>query len=70
MYRGRLAPTPTGLLHLGHARTFWTAQQRSRKLDGNLLYRNEDLDPARASGIRPFTGLWDSTLRRTSGTPR
>ena len=47
MYRGRLAPTPTGLLHLGHARTFWTAQQRAREQDGILLYRNEDLDPAR-----------------------
>ena len=22
---GRLAPSPTGLLHLGHARTFWIA---------------------------------------------
>ena len=47
MYHGRLAPTPTGLLHLGHARTFWAAQQRTRKLGGILLYRNEDLDPAR-----------------------
>ncbi|MDP7010325.1 MAG: tRNA glutamyl-Q(34) synthetase GluQRS [Verrucomicrobiota bacterium] len=47
MYRGRLAPTPTGLLHLGHARTFWTAQQRARDQGGILLYRNEDLDPAR-----------------------
>ena len=47
MYRGRLAPTPTGLLHLGHARTFWTAQQRAREQGGILFYRNEDLDPAR-----------------------
>ena len=47
MYRGRLAPTPTGLLHLGHARTFWTAQQRARDQGGILIYRNEDLDPAR-----------------------
>jgi len=47
MYHGRLAPTPTGLLHLGHARTFWIAQQRARKQGGILFYRNEDLDSAR-----------------------
>ncbi len=46
-YRGRLAPTPTGDLHLGHARTFWIAQQRALEHDGILLYRNEDLDLAR-----------------------
>ncbi len=46
-YRGRLAPSPTGLLHLGHARTFWTAQQRARARSGALILRNEDLDPGR-----------------------
>jgi glutamyl-tRNA synthetase len=46
-YRGRLAPSPTGRLHLGHARTFWTAQQRARAAGGVLVLRNEDLDPAR-----------------------
>ena len=46
-YRGRLAPSPTGYLHLGHARTFWTAQQRARAAGGALLLRNEDLDRAR-----------------------
>jgi len=46
-YRGRVAPSPTGYLHLGHARTFWTAQERARKQHGTLVLRNEDLDPAR-----------------------
>ncbi len=46
-YRGRLAPSPTGWLHLGHARTFWTAQQRARSSGGVLILRNDDLDAAR-----------------------
>ena len=46
-YRGRLAPSPTGYLHLGHARTFWTARERARVNDGVLILRNEDLDRAR-----------------------
>jgi glutamyl-tRNA synthetase len=46
-YRGRLAPSPTGLLHLGHARTFWTAFTRARAQRGTLVFRNEDLDPQR-----------------------
>ena len=43
-YRGRLAPSPTGHLHLGHARTFWVAQERARTHGGALILRNEDLD--------------------------
>jgi len=43
-YRGRLAPSPTGYLHLGHARTFWVAWQRARAARGKLIFRNEDLD--------------------------
>lgn len=43
-YRGRLAPSPTGLLHLGHARTFWIAAQRAASSGGELLLRNDDLD--------------------------
>ncbi|MEW6156137.1 MAG: tRNA glutamyl-Q(34) synthetase GluQRS [Verrucomicrobiota bacterium] len=46
-YRGRLAPSPTGYLHLGHARTFWIAQERCREANGVLLLRNEDLDGPR-----------------------
>ena len=46
-YRGRIAPSPTGYLHLGHAATFWTAFQRAREYAGTLVFRNEDLDPQR-----------------------
>lgn len=47
-YRGRLAPSPTGHLHLGHARTFWTAYARARAAGGVLVLRDEDLDPSRS----------------------
>jgi len=46
-YRGRIAPSPTGFLHLGHARTFWTAQMRARECGGTLVLRIEDLDRER-----------------------
>lgn len=46
-YRGRLAPSPTGLLHLGHARTFWIAAERAKQNRGQLILRNEDLDASR-----------------------
>jgi len=47
-YRGRIAPSPTGWLHVGHARTFWTAYARAREAGGVLVLRNEDLDPLRS----------------------
>ena len=46
-YRGRLAPSPTGYLHLGHARTFWIAAERARAAGGTLDLRLDDLDQAR-----------------------
>jgi len=46
-YRGRVAPSPTGLLHLGHAQTFWVAAQRAQEHHGQLIFRNEDLDSQR-----------------------
>lgn len=46
-YLGRLAPTPTGYLHLGHARTFHTAWKRARDAGGALIYREEDIDVLR-----------------------
>ena len=47
-YRGRLAPSPTGYLHLGHARTFRAAHERARAAGGVLVLRDEDLDTSRA----------------------
>jgi glutamyl-tRNA synthetase len=47
IYRGRIAPSPTGYLHVGHALTFWRAQERARAAGGELILRVEDLDPAR-----------------------
>ena len=47
LYRGRIAPSPTGFLHLGHAKTFWSAYQRCRDARGLLIYRDEDIDPHR-----------------------
>jgi glutamyl-tRNA synthetase len=47
-YRGRIAPSPTGYLHLGHARTFWAAYERGLSQHGTLVFRNEDLDPQRS----------------------
>lgn len=43
-YVGRLAPSPTGALHLGNARTFLIAWARARLSGGRLLLRMEDLD--------------------------
>ena len=42
-YRGRLAPTPSGFLHLGHVRTFSTAWERAREVNGQLVFRMDDL---------------------------
>lgn len=45
---GRLAPSPSGLLHLGHARTFLLAWWSIRSRGGRVLLRIEDLDADRA----------------------
>jgi glutamyl-tRNA synthetase len=77
-YTGRLAPSPTGLLHLGHARTFFIAHQRARAAHDTLYLRDEDLDPQRS---RPefsiamredlhWLGLtWDAELRQSDRLP-
>ncbi len=46
-YVTRFAPSPTGLLHLGHAYSALTAQDRARSAGGVMLLRIEDTDRAR-----------------------
>jgi glutamyl-tRNA synthetase len=60
-YRGRVAPSPTGLLHIGHACTFRTAYQRALTHGGTLVFRNEDLDPQRSRA--KFTDAMFEDLR-------
>ncbi len=47
---GRLAPSPTGGLHLGHARSFLIAWLAARHQGGRVILRIEDLDLSR---VRP-----------------
>jgi glutamyl-tRNA synthetase len=49
-YRGRFAPSPTGPLHLGNARTALLAWLAARSAGGTLVMRIEDLDRLR---VRP-----------------
>jgi len=44
---GRLAPSPTGHLHLGHARSFLLAWWHARSRGGRIVLRLEDLDVER-----------------------
>ncbi len=46
-YVGRLAPSPTGALHLGNVRTFMIAWLRARSQGGKVILRMEDLDHPR-----------------------
>lgn len=55
---GRLAPSPTGHMHLGHARTFLLAYWSVRQKGGRLLLRLEDLDQERSA-----SAYVDATLR-------
>lgn len=54
---GRLAPSPTGNLHLGHARSFLLAWWHARSRGGRIVLRIEDLDVERVK-----SGMIEATL--------
>ena len=45
---GRLAPSPTGYIHLGNAWAFLLAWLAARSQGGQVLLRLEDIDPQRS----------------------
>jgi glutamyl-tRNA synthetase len=45
--RGRYAPSPTGPIHLGNARSAMVAWLSARRRGGDFIWREEDLDPPR-----------------------
>ncbi|MDO5538428.1 MAG: tRNA glutamyl-Q(34) synthetase GluQRS [Desulfovibrionaceae bacterium] len=59
--RGRLAPSPTGMAHLGNAWAFLTAWLAVRSQGGELVLRMEDLDLERSSVV--FMQLLMSDIR-------
>ncbi len=71
----RLAPSPTGDLHLGNARTFLLNWALARRLGWRVLFRHEDLDETRATPETrhrierslAWLGLdWDGPIKRQS----
>ena len=68
----RFAPSPTGVLHLGHAYAALFAWRRARRAGGRFLLRIEDIDPVRcrpdyaAAIIEDLTWIgldWDGPVR-------
>ncbi|MAL10196.1 MAG: tRNA glutamyl-Q(34) synthetase GluQRS [Maricaulis sp.] len=71
----RFAPSPTGLLHLGHAFSAMTAWRAAREAGGQFLVRIEDIDRTRCKpefeaailDDLAWLGLdWDGEVRRQS----
>jgi glutamyl-Q tRNA(Asp) synthetase len=68
----RFAPSPTGLLHLGHAHSALAGWRRACEAGGRFLLRIEDIDPVRcrpdfAAAIEDDLGWlgidWDGPVR-------
>lgn len=72
----RFAPSPTGLLHLGHAFSALTAYRAAREAGGRFLLRIEDIDPGRCrpeyaqalmEDLRWLGLRWEEPVRFQSG---
>lgn len=59
LLRGRLAPSPTGALHLGNARTFLLAWLSLRSRGGTVILRIEDLDGPRIKAGAEAAAMFD-----------
>lgn len=57
--RGRYAPTPSGWIHVGNARTALVTWLSIRAQGGTLIWRLEDLDPPRVLAGAPEAALED-----------
>ena len=57
--RTRLAPSPTGALHVGNARTFLLTWLHARAAGGSVVYRNDDLDGPRVKAGRDADATHD-----------
>ena len=77
-YVGRIAPSPTGALHLGNVRTFMVAWLRARSQGGRVILRIEDLDHpkdkpgAAAQAVADLRWLgfdWDETYVQSARKP-
>jgi glutamyl-Q tRNA(Asp) synthetase len=71
----RFAPSPNGYLHLGHAYSALRNHDAARALEGRLLLRIEDIDPARCrpeyetaiyEDLRWLGVSWSGPVRRQS----
>ena len=71
----RFAPSPNGLLHLGHARSALLNLEAAREVDGRLLLRIEDIDTTRCTpefeaaiheDLRWLGLEWEQPVRRQS----
>jgi glutamyl-Q tRNA(Asp) synthetase len=71
----RFAPSPTGLLHLGHVHSALFAACAAREANGRFLLRIEDIDPGRCrpafeqaiyDDLRWLGLQWEAPVRRQS----